>query len=135
MAYNAQKIAPINFAPSVGVGINLPFNGNAVFKSTFTTKDAIKNNLINWFLTNRGERPLNPEFGGNLRQYLFEQINNNTLDFLQEDLQSQISLYFPSIIIESLDLLTSPDRHQITIDLKYFIQGTNSSDQINISFN
>jgi phage baseplate assembly protein W len=135
MAYNAQKISPVNFSPSVGVGINLPFNGNAVFKETFTTKDAIKNNLINWFLTNRGERPLNPEFGGNLRQYIFEQINNNTLDFLEEDLQAQIANYFPSIIVESLDLLSTPDRNQITINLKYSIQGTNSNDQINISFN
>ena len=48
MAYNAQKIPPIDFKPSVGVGVNLPFNGNACFNITFTTQEATKNNLINW---------------------------------------------------------------------------------------
>ena len=52
MAYNVEQIEPIDFLPDVAVGINLPFTGNAVFNSTFLTKDAIKANLINYFLTN-----------------------------------------------------------------------------------
>lgn len=135
MAYNAQTISPINFAPSVGVGVELPLNGNAVFKTTFTTREATKNNLINWFLTNRGERPLNPEFGGNLRQFIFQQIHQDTLDFLQEDLQSQLSQYFPNVIIEDLEVSAQPDINQIDVTLKYNIMGSNTQDQINITFN
>jgi phage baseplate assembly protein W len=135
MAYNAQKIAPINFSPSVGVGVSLPLNGKSVFKSTFTTREAIKNNLVNWFLTNQGERPLNPEFGGNLRRFIFEQINQGNLEFLQEDLQSQISTFFPSIVINNLDVLSYPDNNQIEVQILYSIKGTNSTDEINITFN
>ena len=50
MPFNQQQISPIDFNPSAAVGIDLPFNGNAVFKSNFQTQNAIKNNLINYFL-------------------------------------------------------------------------------------
>ena len=53
MAFNARKIYPIDTKPSVAIGIGLPFNGNAVFNSTYLTKDAIKSNLLNYFLTNQ----------------------------------------------------------------------------------
>jgi hypothetical protein len=64
MPFSPQQIAPIDFDASVAVGVNLPFSGPAVFISNYQTKDAIKNNLINFFLTNPGERVLNPTFGG-----------------------------------------------------------------------
>ena len=134
MAYNAEKISPLDFRPSVGVGINLPLNGRACFNTTFTTQEAIKNNLINWFLTNRGERPLNPNFGGNLREFLFTQITDNNLDFLQEDIQAQINTYFPNINVDRLEVTSQPDLNTINVLLKYNVQNTNINDSLNITF-
>ena len=134
MAYNARKISPIDFKPSVAVGVGLPFSDPAVFRSTFTTKEAVKANLVNWFLTNQGERPLNPEFGGNLRKHLFQQIENDTLDFLKEDIQTQVSTYFPSVIIVSLDVLGREDAQIIDVVLKYRVQNTGITDTLNITF-
>ena len=134
MAYNAQQISPIDFRPSVGVGVSLPFNGNSCFNTTFTTQEAIKSNLVNWFLTNQGERPLNPNFGGNLRQFLFQQISEDTLEFLEEDIQSQLSTVFPSVFVDSLEVTTNPDYNSITVVLKYSVESTNISDELNITF-
>ncbi len=134
MAYNAEKISPIDFKPSVGVGVSLPLNGKACFNTTFTTQEAIKNNLINWFLTNRGERPLNPNFGGNLREFLFTQITDNNLDFLQEDIQAQINTYFPNINVDRLEVTSQPDLNIINVLLKYNVQNTNINDSLNITF-
>jgi hypothetical protein len=134
MAYNAQQIPPIDFKPSTAVGISLPFSSPEVFTSTYTTDDATKNNLINWFLTNKGERPLNPDFGGNLRQYIFEQITTNNLDFLKEDIQNQLGTYFPNIQIVSLDVLGQEDSNIINVILKYRIINTGATDELNISF-
>ena len=97
MAFNARKIYPIDTKPSTAVGINVPFNGNAVFNSTYLTKDAIKANLINYFLTNQNERYLNNGFGANLKAFIFEQINNDNTSFLKQDIQSKINQYFPNI--------------------------------------
>ena len=52
MPYNAQQIPPIDFRPGRAVGVALPFNGPACFKSTYTTGEAIKANLIDYFLNN-----------------------------------------------------------------------------------
>ena len=55
MAFNAQQIYPIDFNKSAAVGVDLPFSAPGVFKPNYTTKEAIKNNLINYLLTNSRE--------------------------------------------------------------------------------
>ncbi len=135
MAYGAQKIFPIDTKPGTAIGVSLNFSNPGVFQSTYLTKDAIKNNLINFFLTNQPERYLNPTFGGNLRNFIFEQITTNNLDFLKQDIQNQIGLYFPSVIVARLDVVEYPDINQVVVTLKYTIADTNISDQLDIAFN
>lgn len=134
MAFGAKKIFPIDRKPSTAVGVDIPFNAPAVFMSNYLTQDAIKNNLINFFLTNQNERYLNPNFGGNLRAFIFEQISTNNLEGLKEDIQSQLGLYFPNIIISALDILSSPDTNQITVDFTYSIANTGITDELSLSF-
>jgi phage baseplate assembly protein W len=134
MAFGAKKIFPIDTKPSVAVGISIPFNGDAVFNSTYTTKDAIRNNLINFFLTNPGERYLNALYGGGLRAFIFEQITTGNLDFLKEDIQSKIALYFPSITVTSLEVTSETDQNQVFVNLYYNIKDTGITDQIEIAF-
>ncbi len=134
MAFNPHKIFPIDTQPGTAVGISIPFNAPAVFHSTYTTKDAIKNNLLNYFLTNKTEKYLNPSFGANLRAFIFEQITDGNLDGLKQDIQSQITLYFPNILVYSLELLSDTDNNEITVILKYNIIDTGISDQLQITF-
>ena len=132
MAFNPQQIAPIDFQPSVAVGINLPFSGLAVFESNYQTKDAIKNNLINFFLTNPGERPLNPLFGGGLRAFLFEQITEDNLNFLREDLNQKLQIFFSNIEVKDLIISGQEDTNQITVTLKYNVLNTSITDTLEI---
>ena len=134
MAFSAQQIYPIDFDKSAAVGVNLPFSDPAVFKSNYTTKDAIKNNLINFFLTNVGERPLNPVFGGGLRDFIFEQISTDNLDFLKEGVSSKLTTYFPNIAIGNLEILRQEEYNIITIKLVYNVINTNISDALSIDF-
>jgi len=132
MAFNPQQIYPIDLNASKAVGVNLPFSGPAVFISNYLTKDAIKNNLINFFLTNPGERYLNPNFGGGLRAFIFEQITNDNLDFLREDINKKISNYFPNILVNELTVIGQQDTNQITVVLKYSVSNTNITDILEI---
>jgi phage baseplate assembly protein W len=134
MAFNPQQIYPIDLNASKAVGINIPFTGPAVFISNYQTKDAIKNNLINFFLTNPGERPLNPLFGGGLREFIFEQITNENLDFLREDINLKLKNYFPNIQVEDLIVTGQNDLNQITVTLKYSVINTNITDTLEIEF-
>jgi phage baseplate assembly protein W len=134
MAFSPQQIYPIDFDASAAVGINLPLGGPAVFISNYQTKDAIKADLINFFLTNPGERPLNPTFGGGLRAFIFEQITVDDLNFLREDINQKISTYFPNIVVDDLIVSGQPDNNQITVTLKYSVTNTNISDVLEIQF-
>jgi hypothetical protein len=134
MAYNPIKIFPSDTRPNVALGVSIPFNTNNVFISTYNTVDAVKNNLINFLLTNESERFLNPNFGGNLRAFIFEQITNNNLDFLKENIQSQITGRFPNVKINELNILQDPDNNQIFIELSYSIANTGLQNNLIITF-
>jgi phage baseplate assembly protein W len=134
MAFNSQQIYPIDLNPSKAVGVDIPFNGPAVFKSNYLTKDAIKNNLINFFLTNPGERYLSPSFGGGLRAFIFEQISTANTESLLEDVGEKIAVYFPSIKVESLNVIGIEDQNTIKIELSYSIINTNITDNLEIEF-
>jgi phage baseplate assembly protein W len=133
MAYNARKIAPTDFKPGTGVGISIPFSSPGCFSPTYTNKDATKVNLINYFLTEPGSRPFNPEFGGGLGKFIFEQIVDDNLDVLKEDVSSKLNLYFPQVEITNLEVTAQEDRNTITVVLDYKISQTNDTDTLEIT--
>lgn len=135
MAFDAKKIFPIDRKPSVAVGVGLPFTAPGVFPSTYTTKDAIKNNLINFFLTGTGERYLNPLFGAGLQTYIFEQLTTNTEAALEQDIQTIVAEYFPTVTITDLQINGTPDKQQIYVQMSYTIADTGIEDTLEIGFN
>ena len=134
MAFNPQLINPIDLNPNLAVGVNLPFSGPSVFTPNYLTSEAIKNNLINYFLTNPGERPLNPTFGGGLRAFIFQQISENSLDGLKENVSLKLETYFPNVIINSLDVLKRNDENSVVVQLKYSIANSNINDNLTFQF-
>ena len=134
MAFGAKKIFPIDTKPGTAVGVAIPFNAPNTFFLTYTTKDAIRNNLLNFFLTNKTERYLNNDFGANLRTFIFEQISSDNISFLKESIQSLINQYFPNIKVENLNVLEYPDTNEINVQITYSIINTGLTDQIQITF-
>ena len=129
------QIFPNDLRPSVGIGVDIPFNKPGVFSPNYQTKDAIRNNLINFFLTNTGERFMNTTFGGGLRNFLFEQISQGNIDFLEEDVQQKLNTYFGNINVQELTLTSNPEENIINVSLKYSVLNTNINDNIDIEFN
>ena len=134
MAFNPQLINPIDLNPNLAIGVNIPFSGPSVFTSNYLTSQAIKNNLINYFLTNPGEIPLNPTFGGGLRAFIFQQISENSLDGLKENVSLKLETYFPNVIINSLDVLKRDDENSVVVQLKYSIANSNINDNLTFQF-
>ena len=130
MAYNLRKISPIDLRPSTGVGVKLPFTAENVFTTVYTTKEQLKYNIINYMLTDLGERPMNPNFGMGLRSRLFESITQSTLEDMKQSIQSQIEHMFPNVQITQLDLIGSPDISTINIQFSYIIKSSKETDGI-----
>ena len=134
MAFGAKQIFPIDFNKSAAVGVDIPFSAPGVFKPNYTTKEATKNNLINYFLTNPGERPLNPNFGGGLRAFIFEQITTGNLDFIKEKIISELNTFFFNINVINLEVLRNEDNNSIAVSLDYNINNTGLNDSLKIDF-
>lgn len=116
-----------------GIGINIPFNGSTGINTTYTSKDAIRANLLNFLLTGTRERILKPNFGSSIKDQIFENITQDKLSEVNEIIQFNIENYFPSIKLEELNII--PDNNVINIYIKYSIKNTNIQDDIQINFN
>lgn len=134
MAFGERQIFPNDLQPKVAIGVGLPFSAPAVFNQTFQTKDAIKNNLINYLLTNPGERIANPTFGAGLKNFLFEQIENDNLEGLEENIQQGITDNIPNVVIDNLEVSSNPDQYTVTISLQYSIAQTGITDEVELTF-
>jgi phage baseplate assembly protein W len=132
MAQIIQNKYPIDLDARKAVGFGFPLDGDAVFIPTYQTRDQIKANLVNYILTNRGERVFNPNFGANLRALLFEGIDDSTLDEIQNRIQNSIATYFPQIVVNQIQFNTQPDQNTINFTLIYQIINFEITDSVNI---
>ena len=134
MAQNVQRINPLDLQPRKAVGVALPFQGRAVFNSTYTTKDATKANLVNFFLTAQYERVFNINFGAGLRNLLFEQLTQESLQNIQATIERGLEAFFPQVIVNSMQLTPLPDSNTVSFELKYSVRETNITDELVINF-
>ena len=132
MARIIQSKYPIDNEARKAVGFGFPLDGDAVFIPTYETREQIKANLINYLLTNKGERVFNPSFGADLRNLLFENINSNTLEDLQDRIQDEISQRFPQISIKQVQFENQEDLNTINFNLTYEIILFGIEDDIDI---
>jgi phage baseplate assembly protein W len=133
MAQIIQNKFPIDSNARKAVGFGFPLNGDAVFVPTYQTRDQIRANLINYLLTNKGERVFNPNFGSSIREYVFEQLTNQTYASLEKVIQEDVQQYFPNVTIEALNIYGFEDSNEMQIELTYSVRNFGINDQINIT--
>ncbi|MBC8398671.1 MAG: GPW/gp25 family protein [Flavobacteriales bacterium] len=126
------NINPLDLNKNTAVGVVFPFNGNAVFNSSYTTQDQVKSNLINVLLTEPGERVYEPNFGVGLKKLLFE--NQIKEDELESRIKDQCALYVPEIDITNLIIQLIPDNNTLYIRLTYKFIINNTTDSIQLNF-
>lgn len=78
--------------------------------------EAVKNSIKNALLTSPGEKILTPEFGADLRQYLFEPIDVYTSELIQDDIEQKLPEMEPRIEIEDVVVEGDPDNQQYNIE-------------------
>jgi phage baseplate assembly protein W len=135
MAILIGRKYPIDTQPARAVGIALPFNAPGVFTSNYTTSKQLNSNLINFFLTNRGERVLDPTYGANLRATIFEQITEGNLDALKSKIETDLTTNFPDVRLANLDILGNEDLNSIQVNITYTVVLSGETDTVSLNFN
>lgn len=126
------RLNPQDIGQKRGIGISILFNNDtSVFNQTFTTKEQVKSNLVNYILTNKGERFFDPMFGGNLRASLFEP--DTSFDNIAARLENEIYAYVPNIIIRNISVKKYSDQNLVNIILDYSINNQDDNLVLNVS--
>jgi len=113
------------------INIDFPFSDSSkgfYFKLNQTDKDAIRADLLHLLLTNKGERLYNPNFGSDLKKYIFEPNDSITHDKIRENLNETIKEYIPNLVVNSINFRDDENQELIIVELTYTVnEGTFSS--------
>ena len=133
MARIINNVFPTPNSGSTALGFSFPISGRAVFNPTYTTKEVIKTNIINYLLTNKGERVFRPNFGADLRALLWEGINDGSTSALEARIRDNLTSNFPSLEVIKIEFNNKPDLNTVNFTLNYAVQNLGTEDQINIA--
>ena len=106
--------------------ININFKKHPVTGDLVVSKDAsaIKQAIVNLLLTNKGERPFNPDYGSNIRSYLFEPLDYGTAAQIELSITSTLDKFEPRITVRSIDIYPNYDNNSFDVDMTYEIVGS-----------
>jgi phage baseplate assembly protein W len=89
--------------------------------AVFKDEDAVKESIKNLILTDRGERLMRPNIGGNIRAQLFETITPATLKIIEDQVRTTINLYEPRCNLIDVVVSTPRDQNTVLIKVQFYI--------------
>jgi hypothetical protein len=116
-------------------GITLPVKSgvNGYFEQAFTAYDQAKSNLRNLLSTKKGERIMQPEFGSGLHSLLFEPMDTNFENKLQDTITDAVNFWLPYITIEEIDIEMTDemkDRNYAQINITFSVGNQIETDNV-----
>lgn len=106
--------------------INITFKKHPVTDDILVSKDAsaIKQAIVNLLLTNKGERLFNPDYGSDIRSYLFQPLDYATAAQISNNIRYSISNFEPRISVLSIESTPNFDDNGIDVEMTYEIRGS-----------
>jgi uncharacterized protein len=118
----------------VGAGWAFPLGVDARGGIALARRDQELEQAIRLILaTYPGERPMRPEFGSRLRDYVFRSATVDTAAELANEVENALLRWEPRIVVNAVNVtVDQDDRSRLYIDLHYSVKGTN--DRRNLVF-
>ena len=94
-----------------------PMTGDVSVK---TNEQAIRQQVLTTIGTQTFERPFNPSFGSNIRQYLFEPIHAITAELIRSEIYQVVTTHVPQARIQKVTIVpnAAQNRYDITVELQ-----------------
>lgn len=126
-------------AKSRFINIDFPFRDSEegfYFNLTKTNESAIRADLLHLLLTNKGERLYMPDFGSDLKKYIFEPNDRITHTDIKNNINETIKRYIPNLLIDSIEFKNDDIEELIIVEVRYTVTdgAFSSSDVIEITF-
>lgn len=118
------KDLPENDRVAIGITLPLRRGGSGYFAQSFQTSEQIKTNLKNLFLTQPGERLMQPNFGTRLYELLFSQNTDQLESAIELAIDDAIRKWMPFVTITHMDVnrdLSNKDRYIFQISIQYSV--------------
>ncbi len=106
--------------------INITFKKHPVTDDLVVSRDAsaIKQAIVNLLLTNKGERLMNPNYGSDIRSYLFEPLDYGTASQITGNIKYSIDRWEPRISVLNVNAAPNFDDNGFDVEMTYQIRGT-----------
>lgn len=106
------------------------FNKTTASVEMVSDEEDIRQSLNILLSTSLGERVMQPDYGCNLNDYVFEGLNSTTIGYIKERVANSILYYEPRIVVERIEVTGEGSvdnlEGRFLIELTYSIPGTNS---------
>ncbi len=74
-----------------------------------------------------GERPMRPEFGCGVHDFVFDSIDANTVGKMEDAIREALDRWEPRIQVQTVEFdLSGADNGLLTIDIGYTVRATNN---------
>jgi phage baseplate assembly protein W len=93
---------------------------------------AVINSIKNIVLTNRFEKPFDPDFGSDVRRLLFENLDTITASVQEREIETCITNYEPRVILNGVSVSPDFENNSFKVDMQFSIE--NTSEPVTISF-
>ena len=106
------------------------FNKTTGTVEMVSDEEDIRQSLHILLSTSLGERVMQPDYGCNLNDYVFEGLNSTTIGYIKERVANSILYYEPRIVTERIEVTSEGSvdnlEGRFLIEVTYSIPGTNS---------
>jgi phage baseplate assembly protein W len=125
---------------SLGVGFGRKSNSNGIFAVNYTTLTQAKDNLVNLILTKKGEREMQPDFGCDIHNLIFEQIVEESIATdIENSILDAVNIWLPYINVDNIVFDYDDndiDTNKITLEVQFSLKSNPSlTETLNVSIN
>lgn len=98
-----------------------------------TDLEVAKRDLLNHFHIRKGEKWTDPEFGCDLPYYVFQPLDNITVDAIREEVLAVVN-YDPRFELIDENVVVKQDQHFVTVNIKLNYLPTTTAIDLQVKF-
>jgi len=92
-----------------------------------------KQDLTNHFHIRKGEKWTNPDFGSNLPFYVFQPLDDSTIDLITQDVRDVVT-NDPRFNMNSNTVNVQADAHSVTVNVELMYLPTTTATELQLKF-